>query len=204
VEPEMKVQYVSVDEITPYENNPRNNEGGVGAVANSIRKFGWRVPILVDEENVIIAGHTRLKAAKKLGLERVPIVVASGLTPAQCKAYRLADNKTSELSHWNFDTLNIELDDLLKFPDIDMGEFGFKAFEVEDDNLPDELKGKELSPDELPKLMGDNHVPYDRIIITFLPEEQGELEERLGITFGRKRLFAAKELLDKNGEQDER
>lgn len=126
----MKVEAKSIDEIKPYENNPRDNDDAVDAVANSIKEFGWQQPIVVDNEGVIIAGHTRYKAAKKLGLKTVPVVVASKLTPEQVKAYRLADNKVGELADWNLPKLNIELDDI---NDIDMSDFGFDE-NIEENN----------------------------------------------------------------------
>ena len=96
----MKIELRKLSEIKPYPGNPRVNDAAVAAVAASIREFGFRQPIVVDEDGVIIVGHTRWKAARKLGLETVPVHVAMGLTPAQVKAYRLADNKTGELSDW--------------------------------------------------------------------------------------------------------
>lgn len=124
----MKVQNVSIDKIKPYENNPRDNEAGVDAVANSIDEFGWQQPIVVDKDNIIIVGHTRYLAAKKLGLKEVPVKVATGLTPEQVKAYRLADNKTGELTDWEFAKLNEELAGLI---DIDMKDFGFDAEDLD-------------------------------------------------------------------------
>ncbi|WP_298625610.1 ParB N-terminal domain-containing protein [uncultured Senegalimassilia sp.] len=117
-----KVTYMDVDSLIPYANNPRLNDNAVDAVAASIKEFGFKVPIVVDGENVIINGHTRLKAAHKLGLKQVPVIVADDLTPAQVKAFRLADNKTSEFAEWDMDKLDIELDSIA---DIDMGDFGF-------------------------------------------------------------------------------
>lgn len=118
----MKVQNVSIQDVKPYPNNPRNNDSGVDAVANSIKEFGWQQPIVVDKDNVIIVGHTRYKAAKKLGMKEVPVVIASNLSDEQVRAYRLADNKTGELTDWDDDLLDSELDDIL---DIDMTDFGF-------------------------------------------------------------------------------
>lgn len=128
----MQVVAKSVDEIKPYENNPRNNDDAVDAVANSIKEFGWQQPIVVDIGGVIIAGHTRYKAAKKLGLKTVPVVVAKDLSEEQVKAYRLADNKSGELADWNFSQLNEELQGI---DDLDMTEFGFDESEI---NLADD------------------------------------------------------------------
>lgn len=118
----MKVETVSIDKIKPYENNPRNNDDAVDAVANSIKEFGWQQPIVVDKDMVIIAGHTRYLAAKKLGYDTVPVVVASNLSDEQVRAYRLADNKTGELAEWDTKLLDDELQSIL---DIDMTDFGF-------------------------------------------------------------------------------
>ncbi|WP_240164401.1 ParB N-terminal domain-containing protein [Limosilactobacillus mucosae] len=96
-----QIREVPIDSVKPYENNPRDNDGAVEATANSIKEFGWQQPIVVDKDMVVIAGHTRLKAAKQLGLKHVPIVVAD-LSEEQAKAYRLADNKTGELADWIF------------------------------------------------------------------------------------------------------
>lgn len=100
---------ININDLIPYENNPRINDNAVDAVANSIKEFGFKVPIVVDKNNVIVAGHTRLKAAQKLGLEEVPVIVADDLTEEQIKAFRLADNKVSELADWDFSKLEEEL-----------------------------------------------------------------------------------------------
>jgi DNA modification methylase len=105
----MKIRMINPTEIKPYADNPRQNDVGVDAVAASIREFGFRQPIVVDEQNVIIVGHTRYKAAMKLGLDKVPVDVAVGLTPEQVKAYRIADNQTATLSTWDDDKLVKEL-----------------------------------------------------------------------------------------------
>src|SRR5437016_8772669 len=122
----MKVQLRPITRIRPYDNNPRLNDEAVDAVAASIREFGFRQPIVVDEAGVIIVGHTRYKAALKLGLEVVPVHVALGLTPAQAKAYRLADNKTATMSQWDEDKLPLELA-ALQGMDFDLGLTGFSA-----------------------------------------------------------------------------
>ncbi len=145
----MQVESRNIKDIRPYEHNPRNNGGAVDAVAASIKEFGWQQPIVVDINGVIIAGHTRYKAAKKLKLKDVPVVVAENLTDEQVKAYRLADNKTGELADWDFPSLENELAELANF---DMSQFGFDALlreeagEAEEDDydveLPEEPKAK--------------------------------------------------------------
>lgn len=122
----MQIEKVKITEIHPYEKNPRRNDSAVDAVAASIKEFGWQQPIVVDRNGVIIAGHTRYKAAKKLKCKEVPIVVADNLTEEQVKAYRLADNKTNGLAEWDADLLIKELGEI----SIDMGQFGFDSNEM--------------------------------------------------------------------------
>ena len=101
----MNIVYKKVKDLIPYENNPRNNDGAVDYVANSIKEFGFKVPVVVDKDNVVVAGHTRLKACEKLGIEEVPCIVADDLTEDQIKAFRIADNKVSEYSTWDNEKL---------------------------------------------------------------------------------------------------
>ena len=136
----MDVIEKKLKDIKPYEKNPRKNDSAVDAVANSIREFGFKVPVVVDKDGVIVCGHTRYKAAKKLGLEKVPCVVADDLTEEQIKAYRLADNKVSELAEWDIDLLGEELDGIF---DIDMSDFGFDLSEEEEET--------EVIEDEVPQ-----------------------------------------------------
>ena len=136
----MEIINKKVEELIPYENNPRDNDEAVPYVANSIKEFGFKVPIVIDKDNVIIAGHTRLKAAKQLGLEEVPVIIADDLTDEQIKAFRLADNKVSEQAKWDFDLLNIELDDL----ELDMEQFGFLNIEEFDNPYSDNPNEKNL------------------------------------------------------------
>ncbi|WP_209019088.1 ParB N-terminal domain-containing protein [Peptoniphilus raoultii] len=129
----LKIIYKKVDELIPYENNPRNNDGAVEAVAKSIKEFGFKVPIVIDKEGVIVAGHTRLKAAKELELEEVPCIIADDLTPEQIKAFRLADNKVSEFAEWDFELLESELEMLeISELDFDMSEFGFNSDDLDE------------------------------------------------------------------------
>src|SRR5438552_2281771 len=125
----MHVELRPLTTIRPYERNPRVNDQAVAAVAASIREFGFRQPIVVDEAGVIIVGHTRYQAALKLGLENVPVHVATGLTPAQIKAYRIADNQTATLSSWDEDRLALELAEL-QHMNIDLNLTGFSAEEL--------------------------------------------------------------------------
>lgn len=118
----MNIKEMNTADLLPYENNPRNNDAAVDAVAASIKEFGWKNPIVIDSDGVIVAGHTRHKAAKKLGIEKVPCIVADDLTEEQIKAFRLADNKTAELAEWAPELLEEEL---AAIADIDMRQFGF-------------------------------------------------------------------------------
>ena len=137
---ELKIIYKTLEELKPYEDNPRHNEQAVDAVANSIENFGFKVPIVIDKDNVIICGHTRYLASQQIGLEKVPCVIADDLTDEQIKAYRLVDNKVAELSDWDFSLLDKELAEL---ENIDMEQFEF-------DELIDELGYEEKFslPDE--------------------------------------------------------
>ena len=105
----MKIVNKNISDIKPYENNPRINVDSVDKVANSIKEFGYRVPIIIDKNNVIVAGHTRLLAAEKLGITEIPCIVADDLTEQQINAFRLVDNKTTEFSDWDYEKLKEEL-----------------------------------------------------------------------------------------------
>lgn len=137
----MQIIEKKLADIKPYEKNPRRNDNAVDTVANSIKEFGFKVPIVIDKDNVIVCGHTRYKASKKLGLEIVPCVIADDLTEEQIKAYRLADNKVAEQAEWDFDLLGDELADIF---DIDMTDFGFDFAEEEEEEV-------EVVEDEVPE-----------------------------------------------------
>ena len=163
----MQIINKKITELKPYENNPRKNDEAVDYVANSIKEFGFKVPIVLDKDNVIVAGHTRYKASKKLGLQEIPCIVADDLTDEQIKAFRLADNKVSEMAEWDFPLLDDELDDI----DIDMEQFGFEEFEKEYNESTEEEPF-----DDIEKLEKHYGVPYQGnksriadIIINILP-----------------------------------
>ena len=138
----MEIINKKISELKPYEKNPRKNDEAVDYVAKSIKEFGFKVPIIIDKDNVIVTGHTRLKAAKKLNLKEVPCILADDLSEEQIKAFRLADNKVGEYAEWDFDLLDTELDDILN---IDMSDFGF------DLDLEDEEE-QEIIEDEVPEV----------------------------------------------------
>ena len=141
----MQVTDRKLSEIRPYEKNPRRNDDAVDSVANSIREFGWQQPIVVDRDGVIIVGHTRYKAAKKLKLKTVPVVVAD-LTEEQARAYRIADNSTNGLATWDFDLLIPEIKGL----DYDFADFGLDLTDTEarDDLDPDDIVEDDYEPPE--------------------------------------------------------
>lgn len=126
----LKIVYKKLDDLTPYENNPRLNDNAVDAVAKSIEEFGFKVPIVIDKDGVIVAGHTRLKAAKQLAIDEVPCIIADDLSDEELKAFRLADNKVSELAEWDFEKLEAELTDI----DFDMSDFGFDFNTIDEEN----------------------------------------------------------------------
>lgn len=126
----IQINYVSLNLLKPYKNNPRINDEAVEPVAKSIKEFGFKVPLVIDKDFNIVCGHTRYKASQQLGLEEVPCIVADDLTPSQLKAFRLADNKVSENSSWAYDKLEQELSQI---SDIDMSEFGFDLDDLDTD-----------------------------------------------------------------------
>lgn len=145
----MEIINKKINEIKPYEKNPRKNDEAVKYVAESIKNFGFKVPIVIDKNNVIVAGHTRYKASIKLGLDEVPCIVADDLSDEQIKAFRLADNKVSEQAKWDIDLLDEELDAIFN---IDMTDFGFEELikEIEEE--------KETKPEiEFSEVLGEEH-----------------------------------------------
>ena len=138
----MNIIEKDINEIIPYINNPRKNDAAVDKVAASIKEFGWKVPCVITTDNVIVTGHTRIRAAKKLGIVKIPCIIADDLTEAQIKAYRLADNKVTEFAEWDLEKLEIEFEGL---GDFDLGEFGFE-FEIDE-----EEEDPEIEEDEIPE-----------------------------------------------------
>ena len=137
----MEIIKLKIDEVIPYENNPRNNDEAVAYVAESIKQCGYCSPIIIDEDNGILCGHTRLKALKQLGCKEVECVRKSGMTDEQKKKYRILDNKTAEVAEWNFDLLEAELKDL------DFGDFDFGF-----DDMPELSEPAEITEDEVPEV----------------------------------------------------
>ena len=177
----MQIIDKKIKDLIPYEKNPRNNKEAVEYVAQSIKEFGFKVPIIIDSNNVIVAGHTRLIAAKKLKMKTVPCIVADDLSREQIKAFRLADNKVAEFSQWDFDLLDEELEDIF---DIDMSMFGFEnaSDDWEIKNNDDEKQNERVRTNnaynldildlnategfyQMPIIECDNYIPND--IISF-------------------------------------
>lgn len=146
----MEIVNKNIEEIKMYENNPRNNDGAVEYVANSIKEFGFKVPIVLDKNNVIVAGHTRYKAAKLLKITEIPCIIADDLSDEQVKAFRLIDNKAAELASWDIDLLNLELENI---KDIDMELFNFEISNILDNVVDDEY---EVELPENPKTKNGN------------------------------------------------
>jgi len=141
----IKIVYKNINQIIPYSNNPRKNASGVDAVAASIKEFGFKVPVVIGGNGEIIAGHTRVMAAKKLGIDDIPCIIADDLTEAQIKAFRIADNKTAEFSEWDKELLAVELEELSEM-DFNISITGFDESEIE--NLMTQFNPIDLDEDE--------------------------------------------------------
>jgi len=180
----MKVETVLIESIVPYANNPRNNEEAIEKVARSIDEFGWRQPIVVDENMVIIVGHTRLLAAKSLGLNEVPIHVADKLTDEQARAYRLADNRTNEYASWNMKMLGIELRDL---DDIgfDIELTGFNNIELASLLIdPEVIEDHSAEWQGMPEYESEN-VAYKSLVVHFLKaQDVNDFSQLIGQAIG--------------------
>ena len=142
----MEIIYKNIDELIPYKNNPRLNDEAVEYVKNSIKEFGFKVPIVIDKDNIIIAGHTRIKASKELGIKDIPCIIADDLTEEQVKAFRLADNKVAEKSLWDYSKLDEELDSILDI-DMSMFDFNINTDDVEIERI--DLSNKEFEKYEI-------------------------------------------------------
>ena len=196
----MKVAMKRVDEVLPYGKNPRRNAKAVDAVAESIRQFGWKQPIVVDKELVIIVGHTRWLAAQKLGIEKVPVVIATDLTPDKVKAYRLADNKTNELAEWDVGLLSEELKELSEAGWNDFTSLAFSTTEV--DQLLSPLAEKvfeaarptvaSAAAEQIPEDEDEDDSPPDYINKDVKPtKDEDEREENAITTYSETVLFSS-------------
>ena len=148
----MKIVNLKTEQLIPYINNPRNNDDAVDKVAASIKEFGFKVPIVINKDNVIVTGHTRLKAAKKLGIEEVPCIIADDLTDAQIKAFRIADNKVAEYAEWNEDLLKVELEQLEEMDfDLDELNIDYSDFDLDIGEDIEEIEPEEVEVPEVPE-----------------------------------------------------
>lgn len=193
----MKIEQINLSEIRPYEFNPRKNEKAIEKVAASLSEFGWKQPIVVDEQNVVLAGHTRLAAAISLNYEVAPVVVADGLTDAQKAAYRIADNKTAEYSEWDKDLLQKEFARLMEldadltstsFSLEDIAGFSEDFLEWDDD---DEFENEESEASE-ENLLGEINSAHVKMVLIYLNTETEpvfrEMAEKLQERFGTENL----------------
>lgn len=179
----MNIVEKRLNELKPYENNPRINDGVVKFVKNSIEEFGFKVPIVIDKNGVIVAGHTRYKASQELGLETVPCVVADDLTDEQVKAFRIADNKTAEKASWDLDALKTEMEELEEIDGIDMRDFGFGDFEISALTEDMEAEGYDNELMDAFSEHSEDMLKKQRVIITYeTEEEQLFLEKLLQVT----------------------
>ena len=179
----MNIVEKRLNELKPYENNPRINDGAVKFVKSSIEEFGFKVPIVIDKDGVIVAGHTRYKASQELGLETVPCVVADDLTDEQVKAFRIADNKTAEKASWDLDALKTEMEELEEIDGIDMRDFGFGDFEISALTEDMEAEGYDNELMDAFSEHSEEALKKQRVIITYeTEEEQLYLEKLLQVT----------------------
>ena len=173
----MDIKTLNISDLKPYEKNPRKNDEAVKYVAESIKQFGFKVPIVIDKDHVIVAGHTRWKAAKKLGISEVPCIVADDLTEEQIKAFRLADNKVAEKAEWDLDLLSFELDDLIDF---DMSVFGFEdVIEEEEPEVVEDDFDAEL-PEEPYVQQGDLYLLGDHRLLCGDSTKIDDVEKLMG------------------------
>lgn len=159
----LKIEYLKIEELIPYTNNPRKSENSVDLVASSIKNFGFKVPIIIDKQKKIIAGHTRLLAAKKLKIDYVPVIVADDLNENQIKAFRLADNKVAEFSKWDDELLWSEISQI---DGLEMKDFGFEILNVNDF-------------DESFKLPDGEKEPFQQMTFTLSDEQAEEIKKLL-------------------------
>ena len=164
----MNITNIPISELKEYESNPRLiNDDAIEKVATSIKEFGFKVPIIVDEDNVIVAGHTRKLAAQLIGMDEVPVIIADDLTEEQIKAFRLADNKVSEFSEWDFDKLEEEINSI---------ESGFTGFTAED---IEKMFGVDDGEESFDDVGGDLEKTMEVIIECEDEQTQQELYERM-------------------------
>lgn len=173
----MNVIEKNISDVKPYEKNPRKNDAAVSAVANSIREFGFKVPIVIDKSGTIIAGHTRYKAALQLRLQKIPCVIADDLTKEQVKAFRLADNKVGEIAEWDFNMLESEIAEI---EDIDMGLFNFDTDAIDSEDFGENFQLPDGEKPEICTMSFTLHQRQKELVEYALDTVQDEITETFG------------------------
>ena len=198
MEKPMKIEYIKISQINPFKDNPRKNDAAAVRLVDSIREYGFRVPIILDKDNNIIAGHTRYKAAKFLNMEELPCIKAENLTPEQVKAFRIADNKYGELAEWDLDLLESSLSELkdlgfnlelTRFNQMELDSLLSNSVKYEDFSFEDEAaEGLGAVEEESESLVGCN--PTSRVIIVYQDDNQLQfLQEYLGVGGDKKKII---------------
>lgn len=175
----LEIIYKNIKDLKPYSKNARKNDKAVKYVAKSIEEFGFKVPVIIDKDNVIVCGHTRYKASKKLGYNEIPCIIADDLTEEQIKAFRLADNKVSEKADWDFDLLSDEIDDII---DINMEDFGFEFIDYEKNKIDTQKKVESILNLQKAnfKGVGEYDIPELEPIYEY---EIGDIKEWIGFNY---------------------
>lgn len=175
----LEIIYKNIKDLKPYSKNARKNDKAVKYVAKSIENFGFKVPVIIDKDNVIVAGHTRYKASKKLGYNEIPCIIADDLTEEQIKAFRLADNKVSEKADWDFDLLSDEINDII---DINMEDFGFEFIDYEKNKIETQKKVESILNLQKAnfKGVGEYDIPELEPIYEY---EIGDIKEWIGFNY---------------------
>jgi ParB-like chromosome segregation protein Spo0J len=168
----MKIEIADINTIKPYENNPRKlSEKAIETVAMSLKEYGFRQPIVVDKDRIIVVGHTRFRASKKLGFKEVPITIADNLTPSQINAYRIADNRTAQESEWDYKLLQEEFSNLVD------EKFNLELTGFNEDELKKYLSMEEDFEVDLPEINNEDKQPFQQITFT-LHNEQYEIVQQ--------------------------
>lgn len=175
----MEIIYKNIKDLKPYSKNARKNDKAVKYVAKSIENFGFKIPVIIDKDNVIVCGHTRYKASKKLGYNEIPCIIADDLTEEQIKAFRLADNKVSEKADWDFDLLSDEINDII---DINMEDFGFEFIDYEKNKIDTQKKVESILNLQKAnfKGVGEYDIPELEPIYEY---EIGDIKEWIGFNY---------------------
>ena len=175
----LEIIYKNIKDLKPYSKNARKNDKAVKYVAKSIENFGFKIPVIIDKDNVIVCGHTRYKASKKLGYNEIPCIIADDLTEEQIKAFRLADNKVSEKADWDFDLLSDEINDII---DINMEDFGFEFIDYEKNKIDTQKKVESILNLQKAnfKGVGEYDIPELEPIYEY---EIGDIKEWIGFNY---------------------